>query len=121
MSETSADTPVAVVLQRSVAHEGVSDDDLEQFLLQEVFPSLDTSGDGEGSDQHFLLSAGARGEYLWMSRLEYAIHQTPLPVWLSERVRSMQEGVQEKLEAFATRTSSELYYDVIPWRRILGR
>jgi hypothetical protein len=121
MSETSADTPVAFVLQRIVAHEGVSGDDLERFLLQEVFPSLDTSGEGEGPDQHFLLNDGARGEYLWMSRLEYSIHQTPLPNWLSARVNSMEEGVQEKLESLATRTSSELYYDVIPWRRMLGK
>jgi hypothetical protein len=121
MSETSAAAPVAVVLQRIVAHEGVSGDDLERFLLGEVFPSLDTSGDGEAPDQQFLFSDGTPGEYLWMSRLEYSIHQTPLPTWLSERVRSMQEGVQEKLKALATRTSSETYYDVIPWRRILGK
>lgn len=47
MSETRSDMPVAVVLQRIVVHAGVSGDDLERYLLQEVFPSLDTSGEGE--------------------------------------------------------------------------
>jgi hypothetical protein len=119
MSESS-DHQVAFVLQNLNVKDGADKDDFEKFMLEKLFPSVDTSGDGEEPDQHFLLG-GSSNEYLWMSRLEYSVHQTPFPTWLTDRVRRIQESAQEKLEPFATRTSSETYFDVARWRRFLGR
>ena len=77
MSESS-DHQVAFVLQNLTVKDGADKDDFEKFMLEKLFPSVDTSGDGEEPDQHFLLG-GSSNEYLWMSRLEYSVHQTPFP------------------------------------------
>jgi hypothetical protein len=119
MSESSG-RQVAFVLQNLTVKDGADKDDFEKFMLEKLFPSVDTSGDGEEPDQHFLLG-GSSNEYLWMSRLEYSVHQTPFPTWLMDRVRAIQESAQGKLEPFATRTSSETYFDVARWRRFFGR
>jgi len=111
-------SPVATVLRTITLHEGVAEDDFEQFMLKELFPTVQTGPEDE-PDQHFLLRGG--DPYVWMSRLTYGIHQTPLPVWLTDRVHDMYESVREKVERFGTQTSSEVFYDVAQWRLRLGR
>ena len=112
MATNDLDKPIAVLLHRISLHDSASEDEFEKFMLDEVFPSIDTSSEGEAPDQQVLLHGGSPNEYVWMSRLEYWIHQTPFPTWLSNRVERTQELLQEKLTRFGVRTSSELYYDV---------
>lgn len=112
--------PIAYVLHHIKLHDGVNHDDFERFMLEELFPSVDTSPNGK-PDQHFLLSGGQRDEYVWMSQLAYSIHHTPLPTWLSARAEGMVNDVRERLQAFGTHTSSTLYYDVTGWRTVLGK
>lgn len=121
MSETVPVQPVAFVLQMITLHQDVNPDDFERRMLEEVFPALNTSSDDEASDQHFLLQHNDPAEYLWMTRLEYTIHQTPLPQWLSNRVARIQEETEEGLKAFGTRTAPQIYYDVSGWRWRLGK
>lgn len=115
---TSGPTGVAVVLQRVVPLDGVNTSDLEKFILQELFPSVDTSSADLTPDTHFLLNDDP--EYLWMSRLEYPIHATPVPTWLLDRITELKELASTKLSAMATITSANFYYDVGAWRGILG-
>jgi hypothetical protein len=112
-------SPVAIVLRTIKLRDGVAEDTFEKFMLEELFPNVQTGSENE-PDQHLLLRGGSRDEYVWMSRLTYAIHQTPLPVWLLDRVKEMYDGVREKVERFGTQTLSEVYYDVAAWRRRLG-
>jgi hypothetical protein len=121
MSEKDVHRPVAFVQQMITLREDVSADDFEKFVLEEVFPSIDTSGDGEGPDQHVLLAGSVSNEYVWLSRLEYMIHQTPLPQWLFNRVERLRQETPEKLEIFATRMPPQVHYDVTGWRRRLGK
>jgi len=118
--EPKSDTPVAFALHMIKLHPGVNEDDFEKYMLEVLFPTVDTSPNGE-SDQHFLLNGGQRDEYVWMSRLAYDLHQTPLPNWLLNRVESQVDGVREKLESFGTHTASTTYYDVVGLRRRLGK
>jgi hypothetical protein len=113
--------PVAFALHRITLHEGADEDEFERFMLEELFPAVNTNPDGE-PDQHFLLKSDTFGpEYLWMSRMEYWIHHTPLPNWLLNRVEEMPSSMRDKLERFGTRTSSDVFYDVTGWRRALGK
>jgi hypothetical protein len=120
MPETNSDTPVAFVLQRILRRDDVNDDSFERRMVSDVFPSVNTNDEGAPPDRHLLLRNGAPNEYVWMSYLEYAVHQTPVPLWLSDRVQKMEKDVPEKLETLGTRTSFEFYYDVGAWRRRIG-
>ena len=114
--------PVAYTLHRIKLREGVSDDDFERFMLEQVFPAVDTSEQDEQPDQHFLLGSEMFGDdYVWMSRLEYWIHHHPLPNWLGQRVERQAKESGEKLEPFGRITSSTTYYDVTGWRARLKR
>ncbi len=121
MVEQNPAKPVAFVLRRIILHDRANSDDFEQFMLAELFPAVNTSSNGEQPDQHFLLQGGADNEYVWLSRLEYWIHQTPLPQWLFNRVERTDDEVQERLQAFGTSTPAEVYYDVTAWRQRLGK
>jgi hypothetical protein len=114
--------PVAYALHTIKLHDGVSDDDFEKYMLEEVFPATDTSGEDEAPDQHFLLGSEMFGDdYAWMSRLEYWIHHHPLPNWLGQRVERQAQEVGEKIESYGAITSSTTYYDVTGWRARLGK
>ena len=94
-------------------------------MLNEIFPTVDTRGSGFSDmnvnpDQHFLLGGRAFDEYVWMIRLEYFIHHTPLPTWLGRRASESYASVKKKIEPFGTRTSTELLYDVKEWHQRLG-
>ena len=62
--------PIAYVLQTINLHDGVNGDEFQKFMLQELFPTVDTNPDGEPG-QHILLNGGSYDEYVWMSRLAY--------------------------------------------------
>jgi hypothetical protein len=114
--------PVAYTLHTIKLREGVSDDDFERFMLEQVFPAVDTSEQDEQPDQHFLLGSEMFGDdYVWMSRLEYWIHHDPLPNWLGQRVERQVQEVKENMEPFGTITSSTTHYDVTGWRARLKR
>jgi hypothetical protein len=109
MSDQQEGNPVALSFRKIALHEGVSHRDLEKFMLEELFPSIDTSEDGFAPDQHFLLQEDWPSDvYVWMSRLEYSVHQTPFPVWLTGRLSDMYENAQGKLEPFGNYTENTL-------------
>ena len=116
-------TPIATALHTIKLHEGIEGDDFEQFLLEEVFPAMNTNEDQEGEpDRHFLLGREMFGDdYVWMSRLEYWIHHHPLPNWLTQRVERQVKEAEGKLAAWGTITGSTTYYDVTGWRARLGK
>jgi hypothetical protein len=116
---------LAFVLHTIKLHETADAVDFEKFMLKEIFPTVDTRDSGFGHmesipDQHFLLGGRSFDEYVWMIRLEYYIHHTPLPNWLSRRARESYARVKDKIEQFSTRTSTELLYDVKEWHQRLG-
>ena len=121
MSDRSKSKPVAVVLHRITLREGADRDAFERCVLEEVFPAVATSKDDEAPDQHVLLNGGDRDAYVWMARLEYFVHHTPLPTWLSNRAEKMQQDAGGKLAAFSTLAPPDIYYDVVGWRRRLGK
>ena len=121
----SASIALAFVLHTIKLHETADAVDFEKFMLKEIFPAVDTRdsrfGDMEVTpDQHFLLGGRSFDEYVWMIRLEYFIHQTPLPNWLGNRARESYASVKDKIEQFGMRTSTELLYDVKEWHQRLG-
>ena len=120
MTTRDSDRPTAVVLQRISLNDSVDDDAFERVMLEEVFPSANTAGDGEEPDTHVLLG-GADREYVWLSQLRYEIHQTPLPQWLLNRVEALGAHARERLAAFGPRAAPEVHYDVRAWRRRLGK
>ena len=106
---------VAFVLDQITLHEGKTDGEFETFMLEEIFPAIDTSSDEQQTilaHRQFLLKGQGPNEYLWVSQLEYFFHQTPFPGWLSNRVERIHQETPAKLAEFGTRTSSAVYYDV---------
>ena len=116
MSDRQEDPkPTAYSFREIRLHEGVNNSAFEKLMIEELFPSVDTSDNGFGSDQHFLLQDDWPSDvYVWVSRLEYSVHQTPFPGWLSMRLSSMYEDVRERLEPFGTYASEsyKTFYDV---------
>jgi hypothetical protein len=109
MSDQQEANPVALSFRKIALHEGVSHRDFEKFMLEELFPTIDTSDDGFAPDQHFLLQEDWPSDvYVWMSRLEYSVHQTPFPGWLSNRLFDIYENAQGKLEPFGSYTADTL-------------
>jgi len=100
---------VALSFRKIGLHEGVSHRDFVKFMLEELFPSIDTSANGFGADQHFLLQEDWPSDvYVWMSRLQYLAGQTPFPAWLTSRLSDMYENAQGKLEPFGSYTVDTL-------------
>jgi hypothetical protein len=121
----SSSIALAFVLHSIKLHETADAVAFETLMLEEVFPEVDTRGSGVGDmdvapDQHFLLGGRSFDEYVWMIRLEYFVHHTPLPTWLGNRARDSYAGVKAKIEQVASRTSTELLYDVKEWHQRLG-
>jgi hypothetical protein len=113
MTESLASSTIALAfaLHTIKLNETANELDFEKFMLNEVFPSVDTRGLGFPAvelahDQHFLLGARGFDEYVWMMRLEYFIHHTHLPTWLGGRAREGYASVKDKIEQFGTRTST---------------
>lgn len=121
----SSSIALAFVLHTIKLHETADAVAFESFMLKEVFPEVDTRRSGVGDDdaapdQHFLLGGRSFDEYVWMIRLEYFVHHTPLPTWLGNRARESYAGVKAKIETFGKRTATELLYDVKEWHQRLG-
>jgi|SRR5215218_6922618 len=109
MSDQQDTNPIALSFRKVALHEGVRHEDFKKFMLEELFPTIDTSEDGFAPDQHFLLQEDWPSDvYVWMSRLEYWVHQTPLPQWLINRLSDMYENAQGKLEPFGSYTENTL-------------
>ena len=109
MSDQQGTNPIALSFRKVALHEGVRHEDFEKFMLEELFPTIDTSEDGFAPDQHFLLQEDWPSDvYVWMSRVEYPVHHTPFPLWLSTRLSDMYEDAREKLEPFGAYTSDTL-------------
>jgi hypothetical protein len=116
---------LAFALHTIKLNETANERDFGKFMLNEIFPSVDTReldfpGAELNPDQHFLLGGRGFDEFVWMMRLEYFIHHTPLPTWLDRRAREGFASVKDKIEQFGTRTSTELLYDVKEWHQRLG-
>lgn len=121
----SSSIALAFVLHTIKLHDTTDAVAFEELMLKQVFPEVDTRGSGLADsdvapDQHFLLGGRSFDEYVWMIRLEYFVHHTPLPSWLGNRARESYAGVKEKIEQFAARTDTELLYDVKEWHQRLG-
>jgi hypothetical protein len=116
MSDQQDTNPIALSFRKVALHEGVRHEDFEKFMLEELFPTIDTSANaidtsanGFAPDQHFLLQEDWPSDvYVWMSRLEYSVHQTPFPQWLTGRLSDMYENAQGKLEPFGSYTENTL-------------
>ena len=122
---SSSSVALAVVLHAIKLNEAANTLDFEKFMLHEIFPTADTRGLSSGNenfkpDQHFLLGGREPDEYVWMIRLEYFVHQTPLPNWLHVRANGSFEGVRDKIEEFGKKISTEVLYDVKEWHQRLG-
>jgi hypothetical protein len=77
MGDQQEVSPVALSSRKIRLHEGVRHDRFERFVLEELFPSVDTSGDGSAPDQHYHYQKDWPSDvYVWMTRLEYSVHQT---------------------------------------------
>jgi hypothetical protein len=109
MSDQQDTNPIALSFRKVALHESVRHEDFEKFMLEELFSTIDTSEDGFAPDQHFLLQEDWPSDvYVWMSRLEYSVHQTPFPQWLTGRLSDMYENAQGKLEPFGSYTEDTL-------------
>jgi hypothetical protein len=119
----SSSNGLAFALHTIKLHETIGGRDFERFMIREIFPAVNTQEPGVedmGPDQHFLLDGGSDGEYVWMIRLEYFIHQTPTPNWLLNRVTESYSSVKDKIEPFGSLVSTRLLYDVERWLRRVG-
>jgi hypothetical protein len=114
--------PAAYAQRQICLRDGVSRDTFEKFMLETLFPTVDTSRDvdalgGEDlrPDEHRLLQAEWPSTvYVWLSRIEYSVHQTPFPAWLFSRLDQMYEQAREPLAPFGAYVSEErrVSYDV---------
>jgi hypothetical protein len=122
-ARNSSSNGLAFVLHTIKLHETANGPDFEKFIIREIFPAVNTQKSRfkeMAPDQHFLLDGGNDGEYVWMIRMEYFIHQTPTPTWLSNRVTESYSSVKDKIEPFGTLVSTKLLYDIERWLRRLG-
>ena len=117
---------LAFVFHTIKLNEGIDEQTFEKFMLNEIFPAVNTQGSGlagaDGGPDHHRLLAGqlSAREYIWMIHLEYFIHHTPLPNWLVKRASDSYEKVTDKIEAFGDKTATRILYDVGEWHQRLG-
>jgi hypothetical protein len=101
--------PAALSFRKIALHEGVNSRVFVGFMLEELFPSIDTSANGFQADRHSLLQKDWPSDvYVWMSELQYSAGQTPFPPWLTGRLHDMYENAQGKLEPFGSYTVDTL-------------
>ena len=117
---------LAFIFHAIKLNEGVDERKFEKFMLDEIFPTVNTQGSGfagaeAGPDHHRLLAGQPwEGDYIWMIHLEYAIHHTPFPNWLARRASASYERVAGKIKAFGERSTTNILYDVQEWHQRLG-
>lgn len=117
---------LAFVFHTIKLNEGVDEQKFEKFMLDEIFPAVNTQRSGvagveAGPDHHRLLAGQLwEGDYIWMIHLEYFIHHTPLPNWLARRASESYASVADKIEAFGEKTTTYILYDVKEWHQRLG-
>jgi hypothetical protein len=112
---------IAVATMTIRLREEADADAFEKRLLTDVFPAVDTSGEGEDRDQHELFSDGETSrDYTWSSRINYDIEHTPTPTWLSQRVQKLVDEATRRVSDAGTVESSGYLFDVATWRARLG-
>jgi hypothetical protein len=87
---------------------GVTEEDFEQFMTEEVFPAARALSRGVRSDAHYLLKDyGGNGEdkYLWLIVLEHFGTEHSVPDAIPDVFEQIYSGVREKLQPFGIRTS----------------
>jgi hypothetical protein len=87
---------------------GVTEEDFEQFMTEEVFPAARALSRGVRSDAHYLLKDyGGNGEdkYLWLMVLEHFGTEHSVPDAIPEVFEEIYSEVREKLQPFGIRTS----------------
>jgi hypothetical protein len=113
---------IAVATMTIQLREDADADAFEGVVLHDVFPALDTSGQGEDPDQHMLLQDDDNSrEYTWTSRLNYDIEHTPTPTWLGRRVQTLLDEATRRLSDWGTVAPDGCRFDVATWRARLGR
>ena len=118
-------TGQAFILHQLKIPEDANKQNFEVFMLKEIFPLVNTQDstvdkNGMAADQHFLLDGSVLSDYVWMIRMEYSIHHTPLPTWLNKRAEESYNKVKNKIEEFATLVTTVVMYDVKEWHQRLG-
>ena len=114
--QSDPDHLTAYVWHKIALHNQQRSSDFEKFALEQLLPSVNTTG--EPPDEHTLLNG--TGGYVCLSRLSYAVHQTPFPIWLSDQVEQLTKALRAGLSTFADVAPPEFYYDVAAWRQKLG-
>jgi hypothetical protein len=113
---------IAVATMTIRLREDADTDAFEELLLTDVFPALDTSGEGEDPDQHLLLQEDDTSrEYTWTSRINYDIEHTPTPTWLGRRVQTLVDEATRRVADAGTVEPAGCRFDVAAWRARLGR
>ncbi len=115
-SEPDPSRFTAYVLHKITLRDSGNRSEFEKLAIGDLLPRINTSG--EPPDQHTLLDG--TGGYVCLSRLTYGVHQTPLPVWLSNQVQDLTRMLREGLHGSGDVADPEFYYDVAAWRRKLG-
>jgi hypothetical protein len=120
------DIGLALVFHTIRLQDGANAQDFEELMLDEIFPVANSqessfAGEGASPDTHRLLASNQFDkEYTWMIQMEYFIHHTPLPNWLSQRAAEIYESMAGKIEEFGEKTGTKIMYDVREWRQRLG-
>ncbi len=87
---------------------GVTEEDFEQFMTEEVFPEARAFSRGVRSHTHYLLKdyRGNRADkYLWLIVLEHFGTEHSVPDAIPEVFEEIYSEVREKLQPFGIRTS----------------
>jgi len=94
---------------------GVTEEDFEQFMTEEVFPAARVFSRGVRSDTHYLLKdyRGNRADkYVWLMVLEHFGAGDRVPDFIPEVFEKIYSEVREKLQPFGVRTSSSMYAEL---------
>jgi hypothetical protein len=96
----------------------------EQLMYEKVFPDLLSDGFAQPEDRQMLaMKLAPEGDrvYYWITLATYFIHQTPTPTWITDRLDKMRDTANQLVGEYGTFASSEVFYDLKPWRQLLGK
>jgi hypothetical protein len=95
----------------------------ERLMYEKVFPTLATGDLGQEGDRHLLTGKLApEGDlvYHWIALTGYAIHATPTPIWITERLDKLRDAANRLVADYGTFVTDEVFYDLQPWLRTIG-
>jgi hypothetical protein len=87
---------------------GVTEEDFEQFMTEELFPAARAFSRGVRSHAHYLLKdyrGNREDKYLWLIVLEHFGTEHSVPDAIPEVFEQIYSDVREKLQPFGIRTS----------------